>query len=63
MIKKMNTDDSKAKLSESEIEAARKFAVALAKYDEDDPRSLLFTGFETRGAQAKKKKLKNSDLL
>jgi hypothetical protein len=54
MIKKMNHEEKKMRLSKPEIEAAEKLAAALANYDPDDPRCLLFTDYQ----QVKKKRKK-----
>lgn len=56
MIKKMNHEQKKMKLSHSEMKAAEKLAAALAKYDDDDPRSLFFTDYELRKPKKIKKK-------
>lgn len=55
MIKRMAHEKTKLKLSEEEVNAANKLAAALADYDQDDPRSLIFADFEV-----KNKKKKNS---
>lgn len=54
MIKKMNNEPNKIRLFKSEIDAARKLAAALADYDPDDPRSLMFTGFEAKKVGGKR---------
>ena len=54
MIKRMNHEGKRIKLSRSEIRAAERLAAALSKYDEDDPRSLMFTNFEERKERVKK---------
>lgn len=54
MIKKMNHESKRMKLSQSEINAAERLAAALARYDEDDPRSLMFTDYELRTDKPKK---------
>jgi hypothetical protein len=48
MIKRLNHEDRRVKLTASEIVKAEKLAAALARYDEDDPRSLVFTDFDLR---------------
>ena len=60
MVKKMNHENRRMKLSPVEIDAAEKLAAALARYDEDDPRSLMFTDFEIRQGCSEKKSAKNS---
>lgn len=62
MVKKMNHENRRMKLSPIEIEAAEKLAAALARYDEDDPRSLMFTDFEVRSGFTDKKSTKNSKM-
>ena len=62
MVKKINHENRRMKLSPIEIEAAEKLAAALTRYDEDDPRSLMFTDFETRPGYTEKKSTKNSKM-
>jgi len=60
MIKKMNVGEKhNIKLSQSEVDAAERLAAALANYDKDDPRSLLFTGFDIK--KTKKRKVKKQE--
>lgn len=57
MIKKMNHEKKKMKLSLTEMKAAEKLAAALAQYDDDDPRSLFFTDYELRVPKKQPKKI------